>query len=1473
MPASVPTTQRAYTLRLSGPKDDDTWRAALWHTHEAVNKGAKVFGDWLLTLRGGLDHGLATATLGKKQPSEDDVRDRRVLLALSWFSVEDARGAPTGFVVVKGDESKEERKKKVLQRFEEILLKRGLTPETAKEWIDDCRDSLCAEIRDDAVWVDRSEAFDEARKQIGNSLTREEVWDVFERFFGSKAHYFAGIEHVSDSLDDSGDEGEQSSASEDEKAKDLVQHAGKWLSNRLGTGSGANFGQMAEAYDALAGAVQKLEKGISGKSAFAHLSVSLAAFQPKSDDLEGIRSLVSGPGHKSATHNLLKRMDDATVTAELIEKIAESAVQDAGHCREKLGVKGPREWSDRMMESVEGATGFSYRHDGPGGARHTEYSVILDHAARKVSAGHSWIKRAESSRLQFEKDKQRLAEVPSEARDFLDGFCNSRTASSGAEGQYRIRRRAVDGWKDVVQAWTSGKSPQERIDRARELQSELEKFGDIQLFEALAADDARCVWQRDGKPDPEILKNYVFARDAEDRMQRFKVPAYRHPDPLRHPVFCDFGNSRWSIDFAVHRAASGAALQKAKQSVEKSEGALEKAKAKRIRAKDEAAASKAQEEIAEIEEKLRRERLDLEWLQNPRSIRLGLWNGAELADLSLRWRSRRFAKDLCIGEEADSLEGVASRSDRAGRAAGAVAELSVPEILGIFKEDYWNGRLQIPRDQLDAVARLLDSGKESQAYNAIQHLDWIISFSAKLQPQGPWIDYAKQTELVRLDPKYWPHSDLNKKRKVRGRLILSRLPNLRLLSVDLGHRYGAICAVWEAVPAKTVVDACRAAGMAPPSAEQMYLIIPRSKDGVRRQEFYRRIGADTLDGKLHPAPWARLERQFTIKLQGEDKPARKPFGDERKAVMVFEQWLGCSRDEGKKFATILDLVMHTVERARLGVSRHGRRARIAWALTSTERHLPGAKKEGFEGNAEIHEDFLADALVEWHGLAQRGKWADAEARELWENYIVPLGAESPKDEEDTPRREQRKAREALKEKLLPVAAALRKNESLRTKLHVAWEQRWSRDDVEWRKKLKWLNRWLLPRGVMVEEAKTGRRRPDAIRLKWIRNVGGLSLERLATIRSLYRVQKQFWMRAEPSDPRKNIPEKGDDSLNDFGKKLLAALEKMREQRVKQLASRIIEAALGIGSEDVRHWSGSKRPQARIGDSRFAPCHAIAIENLTHYRPDETQTRRENRQLMDWSSGKVKKYLQEQCELSGLHLREVQAAYTSRQDSRTGAPGMRCTDVPMIEFLREGGYWQRVVRKATEKKDAERSAPERLLLDLQQLCSETPEPRRWVRSVRVIRRGGEVFASADAGSPIAKGLQADFNAAANIGLKALLDPDWPGAWWYVPCGAKDLIPVSEKIKGAESAFAGNAKQPLREPTTSANEGSKKAKSGKTKEIYNLWRDPGTEPLAPGGWDYHKNYWNEVERRVVKNLRAFNGLPTRAEPPPIEGDIEF
>jgi hypothetical protein len=211
--ATLPTTQRAYTLRLRGiDNNDSSWRDALWATHEAVNKGAKVFGDWLLTLRGGLDHQLAdqkVKTRGKpdRDPTPEERKNRRILLALSWLSVEDERGAPPhqSLIVAKGTESADCREQKLSAALTTILKSRGAAdselgnPDPRLEdqpgtWLGDCMPSLSAAIRDDAVWVNRSMAFDAATRQCP-SLTRNELWDFLEPFFASAESYFR-LEHT-----------------------------------------------------------------------------------------------------------------------------------------------------------------------------------------------------------------------------------------------------------------------------------------------------------------------------------------------------------------------------------------------------------------------------------------------------------------------------------------------------------------------------------------------------------------------------------------------------------------------------------------------------------------------------------------------------------------------------------------------------------------------------------------------------------------------------------------------------------------------------------------------------------------------------------------------------------------------------------------------------------------------------------------------------------------------------------------------------------------------------------------------------------------------------------------------------------------------------------------------------------------------------------------------------------------------------
>lgn len=1465
-------TPRAYTLRLRGlSRQDNTWRDALWATHEAVNKGAKAFGDWMLTLRGGLDHALVDTKVkgGKGKPDRDPTdkerRERRVLLALSWLSVESELGAPDGHIVASGKEPPGNRNGKVVAALEKILKSRGLADHEINEWKDDCSASLSAAIRDDAVWVNRSNAFDDVVNSIGQSLTREEVWDMLGPFFGGPESYLAPAK---------GSEGDSSDAGQVEKAKDLVTKAGQWLSSRFGIGEGADFKRMACVYEKIAAWAGKVQGGMAGNEAISDLAAALSEFTPASGDCKGVLGLVSGTGHKSATRNLLKQLatDEATVTQEDLKKLKEKAAEDKGKCEKNAGSKGQRAYSDAILKDVESVCGFTYLEDG-GRARHSEFAVILDHAARHVSLVHTWIKRAEAERRRFEGDIQKLDSVPDRVKESLDSYCSERSKTSGALEPYRIRRRAVDGWKEVVVAWSksSCNTAENRIAEARALQREPEKSGDTQLFEALAQDDAVCVWHENGDvtkaADHQSLIDYVSASEAEFKKRHFKVPAYRHPDPLLHPVFCDFGNSRFRIRYDIHED------QKKKDS---------KAKVTRIPTPQHTDIHKDQKK------------------KDSKGLSLTLWTGNEMKRVNVSWQSKRLARDLAFGQAAQNGEPhEVARADRLGRVASNATENDEAKISRIFEQKHWNGRLQAPRRQLEAIAAvrgnpdLSDQERSRRLAHLLGRIRWSVTFSAKLQPFGPWLDYAKKHGL-KTDPKYWPHSELNKARKGQARIVLSRLPGLRVLSVDLGHRHAAACAVWETISAEQVKKECQVAGHEPPKDSDLYLYLKRKatmqKKGrpveVEETTIYRRIGPDTLpDGTCHPAPWARLDRQFLIKLQGEEGNIREASNEEIWKVHQLEEELGrtdpiinqlvkggwgqsgkqrarlegllklgwtppigtrvsggTDADEGgahKPSLSVDELMFSAVRTMRLALRRHGDRARIAHYLTADVKTKPGGIKVPLDNEGRI--ELLKDALVIWHDLFSSRGWWDEAARQLWESHISVLpGYKVPeKRGEDIPPRERKKEREENRDSLSDVAKALAQEADLRKMLNESWRKRWETDDEHWKVMLRWFRDWVLPRGRHASDP-------------GIRRVGGLSLTRLAALTEFRRkVQVGFFTRLYPDGTRVETKER-------FGQKTLDSLERLREQRVKQLTSRIAEAALGIGRvERPAGGKDPKRPTGRVDE----PCHAVVIENLTHYRPEETRTRPENRRLMTWSSSKVKKYLAEACELHGLHLREVSASYTSRQDSRTGKPGIRCQDVSIKEFMRSV-FWRKQVAQA-EKKRAERSgdARERFLCDLNAEWKGKSEAD-WANagSVRIPLNGGEIFVSADPSSPAAKGLQADLNAAANIGLRALTDPDWPGKWWYVLCESKSYKASPDKVKGSDAFKLG---LPL---VASAADSGKttlkragKAKPG-SKEVLNLWRDITSESVNSSGeeWEPSSKYWNRVQAQVVKTLRKMAGL---------------
>jgi len=1496
-----PVTQRAYTLRLRGVNPQDTsWRDSLWHTHEAVNKGAKAFGDWLLTLRGGLDHSLAdepvfdpeseggkkliTATLKelKKSKSKEGgdpsnkeaiaeierrrnnrIRDRRILLALSWLSVESEKGAPdTYFVPHDLDKQRGTRSNwKTIDALKEILKKHGLGESDIESWVQDCSASLSAAVRRDAVWVNRSKAFDEACNGQNKQQAREDAQTLLR--FLLTDDYLALPKSPKERQPTTEDGGEDESGADE--AEDAVAKSGKGAGQRTRHPFSHIFGR--ENTQGFGKPVRILKLRNHWQS---HLKPLVeAAGIPLSDPNSKAKGETPSP---------------TELHREMFSKAAARLAQI---------------WTKQKQQEL---------------AR--ELRAVADADLKKLESDPAFCKPLE----------------------LLNAYCRERGQAAGSLEEYRINPRAVEGWERVVAAWEKikqtdpAKAAEKRIDEAKRLQEEDpdKKFGDINLFINLAEPEYEPVWRHNGHSTPSILRTYVKGWKARSDAVRLKVAAFRHPDPYFHPVFCQFGVSRPPIEYS---------------------------------------------------------RLNINPAGGARGVQMRLWTGSQAENVRLLAVSNRFDKEIgSIGESIGSTSSdvpAVTRRSRLGIAGTARPDGSdtfrVAHVFdhqevrsrkredqvsgqdqigddnsqgGKQKKPSWNGTLQADRRELEAIGRLEGTNSE-KVEQAKQHLRWWLIVSLELQPKGPWYDFIENSsDKAAFNRVYksgknkgkqyvslvgWPHENTNRDRKGHARLILSHLPGLRVLSVDLGHRYAAACAVWEALSAEELKEACRAVGQKEPNESDLYLHLKRKvkkqKKGkeveVEETTVYRRIGADTLrEGKSHPAPWARLDRQFLIKLQGEEEGAREASNDEIWAVHQLEAELGRAvpivdrlvkaglgktekqkarldalrnlgwtpakeaqgsdeTDEGelrKPSRSVDELMFSAVRTMRLALKRHGDRARIAFAMTADYKAMPGDRKYYFTEAKELsanddedtrrlkHIEFIQDALVFWHGLASSRGWRDDAAKQLWDEHIAGLPGYKALEEigEEASAAERNKKQREDRGKLQGPAIALAGDDKLRALLHEGWKKRWTSDDDRLKKQLRWLRDWVLPRGKISNDPA-------------IRKVGGLSLTRLATLTEFRcKVQPAFFTRFTPEGRQMRKDEKGrltDEPLTTgerFGQSTLDALEHLREQRVKQLASRIAEAALGIGREHIipttkepqkKCWCGQvhgkkdpKRPRDRVDQ----PCHAVVIENLTNYRPEETRTRRENRQLMTWSSSKVKKYLAEACQLHGLHLREVSASYTSRQDSRTGAPGVRCQDVPVREFM-QSRLWRKQVKKA-EKKQVENKGDsrERFLCDLNAKWKDKAVAD-WDKAgaVRIPIKWGEIFVSANPCDCCKRqerkgpaGLQADLNAAANIGLRALTDPDWPGKWWYVPCDPTSFKPSPDRVRGSTAI---NLDKPLKDTSVGSPVRTRKKSgkaSSKSKEVVNLWRDVSSRQVSAsnGPWEVYAAYQNQVQARVVKILRG-------------------
>jgi len=1521
----------------------------LFQTHYAVCSGAREYGEFYLNLRGGLAASLANCADEPDAERRLLQRGARRMLALGWFAVESVRGAEHHPHRVRervcaacnslpkpscehdhSDKVSEPKPGQSLppdlanRLLREILTThKSITEEAAlAEWVSDCVLALTAHIRPDAVIVNRAAAFAEWQNSVGDSGTH--MSDQARRIlFAMCGDGFASLTLPEEDAVKQDDEqaDADSPGADDVEGEDIAKSKGEADDVEPSKASRGVFGDLfggdpvekisrAQGKEDFAICVRKMlteagnvpptqnaviafraERGLpdldtshpdkypqevssSGRpndiaKRYRKLLVGLNLW-PKSNEESGLPRVqaISSFGKRVTAQDEQSR--NAHINAlDLINACPEpTASCDGEPDAPSLKRVFTPPWASALAERVAAATNMPVNAKPLNEFKRLMFAL----AARRISQTQTWTKRNEVERhkaaVKEDAAKKRLEELDpaGSARAWFSEYEKERGEDSQASSDFRITRRMISECDPVFNAWQGTESADEREKETASVQAKTEKFGDARLYADLSEDPAAvAVWQH--AEGAEILAQWVKLRQAQYDQQRLKIPRFCHPDPFHHPTWCEFGGSSKPKVWYAWKAGSNPSSAEPGGNADGS---------RRL------------------------------WMLLPD------FGAGQARAVPMRWRNKRLSQDL--GGVRGHTDVQVPRADRLSLAAAKLPLLDANDKSIRYRPEYpftkdatgWNARLQLDRDTLKRLERHWDDGCREwrDGGKALRNGRWFVTFAPTLAVS----DGPGRSIHPKLGWKSSPHFELNKKQKRVGHaeLILSRLPGLRILSVDLGHRFAAACAVWETPDAatfdirKVITDAQAQNWAVDGSADGLFVHIHEPTEKIAKKgrhkgkpvfktTIFRRVGEDFLRNSKtgvptttpHPAPWARLDRQFLIKLPGEDKPARAASqkGQVNEVAMVAKLAadLGLMADEDRdKGREVNELMGRAVRIAALGLKRHARRAKIAYAFDLETQIIPGigGSEKPFTPGDAAHIKLITDALFDWHALASESKWDDKPARDLWNRHIATttngwwLEEPKPPDEnsEGPNRQQRRKEDEVLLEKLKPVAEQLAAAD--RSVVHAAWLDRWQADDrnpanPDMKEKaiglfaqLRWLTDWIM-----------GGRLPgvDKEDVGWKQNVGGLSLTRIATMKSLYQLHKAFAMRAKPDKPR-GAPEKGETNAG-VAQSILDAMEQMREQRVKQLASRIAGSALGLGG----HWKQAKTRRKNADGltlmkwvwveeptAKYAPCHAIVIENLTNYRPDEIQTRRENRQLMAWSSSKVKKYLSEACQLHGLHLREVQAGYTSRQDSRTGAPGIRCADVPVVDFMTKP-WWRRQAKVAQEKADRGDARDRFLVMIEKQWSSKSDSERKFAPAIRIPMNGGELFVSADPCSPAAKGLQADLNAAANIGLKALLDPDFSGKWWFIPCEAATHKPHPEKTKGSfvipsDLSLISIKSRNLEtlDPKIGKNHGRLRA-GKKEREIANLWRDISVFPIdANSPWRGTAEYWNDVRFRVISLL---------------------
>lgn len=208
--------------------------------------------------------------------------------------------------------------------------------------------------------------------------------------------------------------------------------------------------------------------------------------------------------------------------------------------------------------------------------------------------------------------------------------------------------------------------------------------------------------------------------------------------------------------------------------------------------------------------------------------------------------------------------------------------------------------------------------------------------------------------------------------------------------------------------------------------------------------------------------------------------------------------------------------------------------------------------------------------------------------------------------------------------------------------------------------------------------------------------------------------------------------------------ILEKLEHLREQRVNQTAHLILAEALGVRLKPHAKTETERCKRNIHGEYEKIrePVDFIVLEDLNRYLTSQDRSRRENSRLMKWCHRAILEKLKQLCETYGIFVLEVSASYSSRFSAKDGTPGFRAQEVTQEDMKHYP--WKQMIESNDENARKIMSR----LADIS--AGQNPsKPRKLLVPIA----GGPVFVPMS-GTPV----QADINAAINLGLRAVSAPE-------------------------------------------------------------------------------------------------------------------